>query len=312
MADAILPPFNPHATVGALSIGVLISTCLFGVVTVQTHIYSSRFPKDPKWLRILVPVVWCLELGHTIAVCHMLYTTTVTQYGQPQLLDIPPQSLDVAILLSGFIGPIEQGWFAHRIHKFSKSLYLPLFCVSLSALRFIGSEHWTWLFMSILVVGACNDVLLAASLCYFLKKWRRSGFERTARLIDHLILWTIETGLVTSVGAVALLVFFLTMHDNFAWIGMFTIIAKLFSNSLLASLNARPKFAQIYEEDMMRISTTPATPPTYPTLEMTKFSDLSQTNRSPWINAHGFRRGSVSMQKSAARKTDSTASMLPL
>jgi len=49
-----------------------------------------------------------LELAHTICICQALYVVTISEYGRPQLLDIPPQSLNVAILFSGFIGPIEQ------------------------------------------------------------------------------------------------------------------------------------------------------------------------------------------------------------
>lgn len=52
-----LPSFNPHATVGALQVGVLVSTFLSGVVTVQVYVYLNRFPNDPKVLRILVSIL---------------------------------------------------------------------------------------------------------------------------------------------------------------------------------------------------------------------------------------------------------------
>jgi len=53
------------------------------------------------------------------------------------------------------------------------------------------------------------------------------------------MIWTIETGLLTSVAAVTMLVCFLLMQDNFIWIAIYTFLAKLFSNSFLVSLNAR-------------------------------------------------------------------------
>ncbi|KAF8167249.1 hypothetical protein B0H34DRAFT_8039 [Crassisporium funariophilum] len=259
--------FNAGLTLGAIEIGVLVSTFLFGLVTVQSYIYIYRFPKDPILIKCLVPFVWALEFAHTICICQALYEVTVTQYGRPELLDIPPQSLNVAVLFSGFIGPIEQGWFAHRIYKFSGKIYLPLFCSMLAIVRWIGSvtiaivafhrltvevyyENWSWLLTTILVIGAFTDVILAVALCYYLSQWRGGGFERTTRLIDHLMVWSIETGLLTSVGAVALLVCFLTLRNTFVWIGIFSVLARLFSNSFLASLNARPALAQLYQEDM--------------------------------------------------------------
>ncbi|KAJ7839532.1 hypothetical protein B0H14DRAFT_2786832 [Mycena olivaceomarginata] len=50
------PPtsFNPHPTIGACEIGVLISYALFGVTTVQTYIYYGRFPNDDSKLKALV------------------------------------------------------------------------------------------------------------------------------------------------------------------------------------------------------------------------------------------------------------------
>ncbi|PPQ94590.1 hypothetical protein CVT25_011903 [Psilocybe cyanescens] len=186
--------FNPNLTLGAIEIGVLVSTFLFGLVTVQCYIYVHRFPKDPVLLRVLVPVVWLLELAHTICICQALYEITVTQYGHPELLDIPPDSLNVAVLFSGFIGPIEQCWFAHRIHKFTHTLPIPLLCTSLALLRCIGSialsiialhrltvevyyAHWSWLLTAILVIGAGTDVVLAAALCWYLSRWRDSAFK---------------------------------------------------------------------------------------------------------------------------------------
>lgn len=44
----------PSLTVGALEIGVIISTFLFGISTVQTHTYFRRFPRDGWIIKCLV------------------------------------------------------------------------------------------------------------------------------------------------------------------------------------------------------------------------------------------------------------------
>ena len=52
------------------------------------------------------------ELGHSLTVSHAVYTVTVTQYGRPQELVRTPNSLNAAILFSGFVGPIVQVYLA--------------------------------------------------------------------------------------------------------------------------------------------------------------------------------------------------------
>jgi len=41
-------------TLGALEIGVLMSTVLYGVLTAQAFVFSGRSTEDPLWLRIMV------------------------------------------------------------------------------------------------------------------------------------------------------------------------------------------------------------------------------------------------------------------
>ncbi|KAJ7209868.1 hypothetical protein B0H12DRAFT_1157724 [Mycena haematopus] len=248
--------FDVAPTIGALEIGILFAVFLFGAVSVQVALYYTRFPSDPYVLKGLVALVWCLDLAHTIVLCDAIYILTIVQYGHPELLKFVPDSLNLTIILSGFIGPLEQGWFAYRLYKFSHSWYLPSFCVFLSACRGCASviggvialqrisltafiQEWGWIIEILLAVGAITDVLLVAGLCYYLKSWRGDGFERMNRLVNRLMQWSIESGLITSIGAIMLLICFVTMKDNFNWMAISAILPKLFSNSLLFSLNAR-------------------------------------------------------------------------
>ncbi|KAF7358028.1 Glycoside hydrolase [Mycena venus] len=261
-------PFSLNATVGALEIGVLCSMFLFGVLTVQVYIYFTQFPRDPNGFKSMVAMVWLLDLGHTIAICHCIYTITVTNYGQPVVLALPPKSLDISIFLSGLIGPLEQGWFTYRLYKFTRTFPLPILCITLSLLRLGGSTglfvvslagptiqnyltRLKWLIEAVVIVGALVDVILAVALCYHLSFWRKGGFQRTNKLVNQLMTWTIETGAITSVGAVTVLVTFLAMENNLVYGGVFFLMAKLFSNSLLFSLNARQRFARICAESMI-------------------------------------------------------------
>ncbi|KAJ7506013.1 hypothetical protein B0H11DRAFT_2272277 [Mycena galericulata] len=202
--------FDAQPPIGALQIGALFAVCLFGGVTAQVSLYYTRFPTDHYLLKCLVALVWSLDLSHTVAICHALYTITVIQYGHPEFLVIAPNSLNLSILLSGFIGPLEQGWLAYRMYKFSKSCYLPMFCMLLSASRAAGSialatiafrrmpilafvSDWGWLIECVLVVGVVTDLILVIALCYHLSTWRGEGFIRMNRLVNRLMQWAIGT-----------------------------------------------------------------------------------------------------------------------
>ncbi|KAJ7440261.1 hypothetical protein FB451DRAFT_1443560 [Mycena latifolia] len=259
---ALAPAFSITYTIGVLEIGTFVAIFLFGLVTGQVYVYFSRSANDPLGLKVLVGLVWALDLGHTVAISNSVYTVTIV--ARPDPMDGLPISLDIAIILSGLIGLLEQGWFAYRLHKFSKRLALPILCCTLSVLRLAGSiglstialrrlplpefeSRVGWLITAILSVGVSIDFVLTVTLCYHLRYWTHGGFRR---LTSQLITWTLETGSITMCGAISLLVTFLTLKNTFIWIGCFVVLSKLSSTSLLLSLNSRARFGRIVEEIM--------------------------------------------------------------
>lgn len=49
---------NLGLTLGALEIGILLSSILLGVVTVQVYIYYTKDFDDPCWLRFFVRFIY--------------------------------------------------------------------------------------------------------------------------------------------------------------------------------------------------------------------------------------------------------------
>ncbi|TDL25586.1 hypothetical protein BD410DRAFT_800977 [Rickenella mellea] len=84
---------------------------------------------------------------------------------------------------------------------------------------------------------AC-DVLIAGSLLYYLNR-SRTGFKRTDSIINNLMLYSLTTGLLTSIFAIVNLVTFLTMPGNMVNISVSLFLGKLYSNSLMTILNSR-------------------------------------------------------------------------
>ncbi|KAJ7823853.1 hypothetical protein B0H14DRAFT_2825488 [Mycena olivaceomarginata] len=242
--------FNVNTTIGIFQIGVLISYVLFGVTTTQSYIYYSRFPEDSSNLKALVAFVWICELGHAICMGHALYIYTILDYAHPErLLGAFPISGSISPFFVGLIVACVQGFFSFRIYALSKRLYIPILSWTMSLMRLaahtvMGVEavrmtswasyeaQWRPLLTAIWIVSAANDVLITTTLVYLLYRQRSHVHKRTVAVMDKIILWTVETGMLTSVSGI-MMICFLTM-ENFVWLAFYAVEARVFSNSLLA------------------------------------------------------------------------------
>ncbi|KAF8194410.1 hypothetical protein K438DRAFT_1827945 [Mycena galopus ATCC 62051] len=250
--------FNPDNTLGAYQIGVLISYVLLGVTTTQVYIYCSRFPEDSFKVKALVAFVYLCEVVHAICLGHTLYVVTISDYadlGPERVFGAVPRSLPAAILVSGIIGGSVQGFFAFRVYTLSQKLFVLIICWVMSALRAVMATlititllqetsvakyevQWKWALTTLWSVSSVNDLTITMVLVIILAG-KRNTFKRTTALVDKLILYTIETGMLTSMSSIAALACFVAMPGNFIWVAFFALSARLISNSLLASLNSR-------------------------------------------------------------------------
>jgi len=246
-----------NGSLGAIEIGAVLGAFLFGLETLQTFNYYRDFPKDSKFLKATVALVWVLELGHTVSAWHALYSQTVTFYGQPVYILNPPHSEETTILFAALIYTVVQTFFANRVRVLSGQWYVMALACILGLLRFVGHIglvalmmhysrisilfEWRWLVSASLSLDLSVDILVTASLCLCLWNMRSVDSKRTRTMVDKLILWAIESTILTSAASLIQIILFMTRTD-FVWAGVFMIQAKLFSNAMLASLNGRQQF----------------------------------------------------------------------
>ncbi|KAJ7114887.1 hypothetical protein C8R44DRAFT_880947 [Mycena epipterygia] len=248
-------------SLGALEIGTVVGTFLFGILTLQSFNYFRQFPEDSRTLKIMVVALWLLELAHTTCALQGIYVITVTFYGQPpsEFILNPPPAHVLTILFSGGIVALVQIFFGNRIRVLSGRSYVFFLCIALAVLGFTcdmilvsyylinnasysqvdAKEHWEALAAQI--ISPAGDVLIALSMCYCLWRVRTSEFNRTRGIVDTLLIWTVETTLVTSGAGIIQLILSLTRKD-LAFVALYFIKSKLFSNAMLASLNGRARF----------------------------------------------------------------------
>ncbi|KAJ7255803.1 hypothetical protein B0H12DRAFT_1323108 [Mycena haematopus] len=243
-------------TLGNGEIGVAIATFLFGIETLQTFNYYRDYPRDRLALKILVGGIWLLELAHVICSWNGLYYWTVTFYGQPQHLPVGPFSLVAGILIQEIIKFFVQSFFTYCVQVLSKRWPIPILASTLTTVRLafnvalvaelsknpaftVVTVDSRWMMITITSIGPVVDIAIAASLCYFL--WSTKGkttFSGTSKMLDTLVIWTVETTALTAFSGALELIFFLA-RDDLTWLVFYFIQAKVLGNSMVASLNSR-------------------------------------------------------------------------
>ncbi|KAJ7124110.1 hypothetical protein C8R43DRAFT_1031349 [Mycena crocata] len=247
------------STIGAIEIGTLLSGVLFGLITAQTYFYFKTYPRDSHFIKGLVSLLWIVEMVHTACIFNALYMYTVRDYGDPTSLIRFPLALDVTIMLHGATVIIVQLFFAHRISKFvqKQTYYFTAIAMIILLVRFVVfivtgvaatkmatlldfMHSWKSLILFDIISCAITDVMMSAILVYQLAARRSSAYTSTLAIMDKLIMWSVETCLVTTLTTIAMMICFLTMGDkNFVWVGILLVQPKIFSNALLANLNSR-------------------------------------------------------------------------
>ncbi|KAJ7366206.1 hypothetical protein DFH08DRAFT_948250 [Mycena albidolilacea] len=218
---ASVTPFNAAATLGAFEISALVSYVLLGLAITQTYIYYRRFPDDSLKIKALVAFVCLSEVAHAICLGHALYALTISDYGQPEHVFIAPRSLPALIFLSGLVAASVEAFFSFRIYVLSKKVYIPIsswimsilclvgasviFSVRLDKIIHLGSRS-KGLLIALWSVAAVNDLTVTTTLLVILVRERSNAYKRTVALLDKLIMYTIESGILISASSIATLI----------------------------------------------------------------------------------------------------------
>ncbi|KAH8105629.1 hypothetical protein DFH11DRAFT_1643011 [Phellopilus nigrolimitatus] len=242
-------------TMGALFLGVIFAMGLWGAGTVQMYYYYDTYGKDELWIKMVVFSVWIFDTVHQGLITHSCYIYLITEYGNPLFLATLEKTLMIMVFFTACICFIVQTFFTMRIWRLShKSVYLTgavyIFVLTqlVSTLVYFGTAIHFKLFAELLaiknltrsinVVNAIADAAIAASLVFLLHK-SRTGFRQSETILNRLILFTVNTGLITGLTAIVCLVMNLVFPTTFLYILFYLMTSRLYMNSLLATLNTR-------------------------------------------------------------------------
>ncbi|KAJ7734758.1 hypothetical protein DFH07DRAFT_967473 [Mycena maculata] len=261
-------------TLGAVSVGYTLAWGLYGVMSMQTFSYFQKFPKDNIWLKLLVTGLWVLDTLQLVLIGCVLYYWLITNYANPAALVDSPWTFNIGILVTNLIVIIVELFLTYRVFirksMSNRNYFLSGIIVLLSFSYFgenpdldgvvdltcyLGFESavqvrtfqlqkialffkFQWIASVGLACASAADLIIAVSLCYYLLK-SRTGLQKTDTIVNRLILYAMNTGLLTSIVVLMDMICFLTMPDNLVHISFNIVVGKLYTNSLLASLNFR-------------------------------------------------------------------------
>ncbi|KAE9387972.1 hypothetical protein BT96DRAFT_981210 [Gymnopus androsaceus JB14] len=245
-------------TIGALQIAVLVAVYQFGIVCVQIFLFFRNFPKENIVTKCLVGLTALTLIGEMISVTDFIYTLTIKGYGNIKFLSKPPE-LPASTIFCGTTGCVlVQILFVMRVQRLSKLpgwVFIPfwvLITVRESLLAAVAGlmaqsgsldaflEKYSWLLTSILVLAMVLDIALSASLGTLLFRERRNTpVARTAAMLERIIMYSLGTGLLPSVGSIAVVIAFRTMPHNLIWAAMYLNLPMAYANCGLLLLNSR-------------------------------------------------------------------------
>ncbi|KAJ7758264.1 hypothetical protein B0H16DRAFT_1535659 [Mycena metata] len=256
---------SPHGvllTLGPLVAGTFSAVGLSTIVGFQTFLYFRIYgPKDDMRYKLLVSWVWLVDALHTVFICLTTWNYAVPHFGDNEYLKVINEWYPPHLLMTLVATLTANLCYTWRIHKMSKgnwyiTVSILMLCASRSTcaliLFYAEVKYWVWatVYEHFWVVRALSfvssaaaDIMISTARYYYLRQLKQ-GYVQTREVVDTVMVFTLNDGLLTSVIAIAILGCSMGMHTNFVWIGLFYNLSPLFANSILATYVSRQLIPQ--------------------------------------------------------------------
>jgi hypothetical protein len=248
-------PNSLTTSFGATLLGTFFSSILYGLTVHQTYRYFRQYTVDRLSLKVLVLALWIFDTLQTILSMHTSYTYLVNHFGDPDALLYSNWSFRLSIFVVAGPPFLSNAFYVSRLWIIGMRNYIFLgvmgslmltrltFQMLLTAMAWkhpLLSEFRTyfWMVRAYCAPSLVADILLAVFFCWTLHK-RRTGYARTDSKIDLLMIYSINTGSLTSLLCLLSLMSLVFIDSGFVYVALHYILGKLYVNSVLAVLNSR-------------------------------------------------------------------------
>ncbi|KAI0065683.1 hypothetical protein BV25DRAFT_1821343 [Artomyces pyxidatus] len=249
-------PANIASITAPILLGTLFNWCLFGVLVVQVYVYSYYFPDDRRVIKGLVYTVLLFESLQTAFTGADIYYWFAEGFGDLFRLQDPYISPFDIPFMSALIAFIIQTFFCYRIWVLKKSLWwLCFIIIAVSLTQCVGgvaggirghiygrfsAAHRSIVLVYLWLIGdAVAEFMIAVTMTYLLARSRRNEHRLSNHILSRLMRQTVETNVVSASIAILSLVMFVSAPNNGYYYCPTAVIGKIYSNTLLVTLNNR-------------------------------------------------------------------------
>lgn len=212
-----------------------------------------------------------IDVVHAISMWIYLYGVSIVHPGDTLARTGAPElgALVTVFSMELLSSSLVQLFFSHRVYMLSRRLVIAVLgCVRASVklarlliiFILLGPQTDAGVLQNpVLVVMpafaavAVVEVFNTVTLCVVLRS-RRAQIRRTKKVIDKLMLWSIQTGLLISICSILVVLLLVFSPRTEIWAVPFAILPKLFSLSLLSSLNSRAHIRRAMENTPVTFS----------------------------------------------------------
>ncbi|KAJ7334132.1 hypothetical protein DFH08DRAFT_299299 [Mycena albidolilacea] len=242
-------------TYGLLYIAVVVSSVLYGAGILQFWMYIRKYHSSDSIIvkSLVIAVLICDTIQQTL-LCHSVYEYLVKSITDPTILPSVVNTLMIELFFSCAITTLVQQFYCWRIYKIGKSALLAaavslvswsscvtLIVYSINAVKLsLLSDVISLQKLSIAsnTLSAVADITISVVLVVILHG-AKTGFKQSTDLVNRLMVFTFNTGLPTSVCALVATICVAAFSETFLYIFFFLLLGRLYTNSILVTLNSR-------------------------------------------------------------------------
>ncbi|EMD32711.1 hypothetical protein CERSUDRAFT_99088 [Gelatoporia subvermispora B] len=234
-------------------LGTILNVFLYGIMFTQTYLYYSTFRSDRLWLKLFVAGLFVADTVNCVFDIWWIYVVVINHFGDFSALEAGNWVFVTDPAMVGMIATSVQLFFAWRIKVLLQNNWI-VGLVIFSALGsifgglgtaiaihyvpdFLEFERFRAVVIVWLILAAVCDTTITVSLTLHLRR-HRTGVATTDYLLDKIIRLTVQNGLITTLWAIADLITYLATPTG-AHLALNFPLAKLYTNSLLSTLNSR-------------------------------------------------------------------------
>ncbi|KAI0822168.1 hypothetical protein BC628DRAFT_703459 [Trametes gibbosa] len=224
-------------TLGALLLGSIFGFMLYGLMLHQAYRYYRMYPGDRRILKALVLIIIVTETFHTAMWITACYEYLVVNYFNPANAIKTHWYIKITIPVTAITIIFCQLFYAARVYYLGVQWQYRVL-VGIVSTNTVEFSRSTWIISAAYGHAVLCDIFTTSALIYVLRR-SRTGVKRTDSVLDTLVLYTVNTGLLTTIVGLLIFVSGIAYPDLLIYAGLSIAGVKLYSNSVLAMLNSR-------------------------------------------------------------------------